>query len=845
MYLKDDCASNPMSFPTKTLEYLQCGQTMPLDSDSNCSATTAMLRMSKDVTIIKHKVKRRDILEFILVAIILSLLTALVVTLVVLCQTSRTIEDQVSVPCQLEHRSFAKDEYIRSPIHSFTELKAEEVKTIIDYLMKQESLGLSSLETAEINSNFIHSVELKLAPKHEVLENLDNGGPLPARQAKVYIFMGNATPPLVEEYVVGNLPNISFHQLAQNRARKTQIPYTIRPFSLYEFKGIYRYILPPVARRANKLLNESYGATLLDCTDKCLRFSMTPVSSAFIGEGERKAWFWLAYDKEFFTLLPLDFQFLVDMTDVHPNNWTIQQVWYANTLFPSLEDLLQKYEHNQINTTRVSYPSCDEKDLYSSLHLRGPTFPSEDLHMPRHFQPNGPRYKVRGNQVDYMMWRMNFRMSPTVGIQLFDIRYQGERVLYELSMQEIAVLYSGHSPASSMLYFADSAGLYGTRSRGLLPGIDCPDYATFQDIELFTSNEGGMRKFENALCIFEQNTQLPLRRHRAYSRSGAFYNGLLDSVLVIRIVISVINYDYVYDFTFHNNGAVHVRVVSTGYLTTSFFSPEEARYGTRVNDNVVAGMHHHLFNFKADVDVKGVSNRHQTFNIEMENKTNEWSDGGNSKHTQLYFSKHIKQTEKEATFRYDFEKPQYLLFSNADKTDQYGNQNSYRMMLHGMTKQNLPSWDGFESSVTWSRYQMAVTKHRDEEETSSSMFAMWDARDPVVNFQNYIDDDENIVDEDLVAWVTLGTYHIPQTENVPNTATTGGHLSFLLAPFNYFKEDPSMGSRDAVRVTPMDKKNPYSGAVVERYGLKGTSECSPPELLPDDLLQKNSSSLFA
>jgi hypothetical protein len=36
---------------------------------------------------------------------------------------------------------------------------------------------------------------------------------------------------------------------------------------------------------------------------------------------------------------------------------------------------------------------------------------------------------------------------------------------------------------------------------------------------------------------------------------------------------------------------------------------------------------------------------------------------------------------------------------------------------------------------------------KDEEESSSSIFAMWDAKDPVVNFKNYSEDNENIIDE--------------------------------------------------------------------------------------------------
>ena len=42
---------------------------------------------------------------------------------------------------------------------------------------------------------------------------------------------------------------------------------------------------------------------------------------------------------------------------------------------------------------------------------------------------------------------------------------------------------------------------------------------------------------------------------------------------------------------------------------------------------------------------------------------------------------------------------------------------------------------------------MAVTKHKMDEYTSSTMYSTMDQSDPVMTFQSFIDDDESIVDE--------------------------------------------------------------------------------------------------
>jgi hypothetical protein len=56
---------------------------------------------------------------------------------------------------------------------------------------------------------------------------------------------------------------------------------------------------------------------------------------------------------------------------------------------------------------------------------------------------------------------------------------KNERIAYELSLQEIAVFYSGHNPMQAFANYLDSVGLIGFQAKGLVPGVDCPNDATF------------------------------------------------------------------------------------------------------------------------------------------------------------------------------------------------------------------------------------------------------------------------------------------------------------------------------------------------------------------------------
>ncbi|KAL5004821.1 hypothetical protein ScPMuIL_018277 [Solemya velum] len=543
---------------------------------------------------VKDLVDRAARWQWIALAMFLSALAFMAMFISVWALRNEEIDNCSEKKCS--GRTESHQPYVFTESWVFKELSGEEIDHVENFLYSQKSLALVKPEDAQIDRNFIHTIELKLPSKRDVLGYLDNMGELPHRRAKVYIFKGQENPPVVEEFEVGNLPNVTYAKLFNTTARQTKIPYHIRPFSTFEFKAIYKHIIAYISKRAWHVLQESYGATPLDCDRRCLRFSLTPISSGFLPPGKRKAWFWFAHDVEFYTLHPLDFQFLVDMTSSHPESWTVENIWYSKQIFPNINVFLEQYDSNTINKTRIPFPSDDEI-FFSSLLFRHPPVPELPQRPPVQYEPDGPRYTLKGNQVSYMSWLFSHRISPTAGVQLLDVRFKNERILYELSMQEITVLYSGYNPAARLLYYADSAGLFGTRFRGLLPGVDCPERATMIDSHLFAANEGGRKTFENALCVFEHNSEIPLRRHRAYSRSGAFYGGLVTTTLVVRSIISVINYDYSFDIMFYQNGAIEIKVSLTGYLGTTFHYPEEDPYGAHVHRYVNAGIHRAITSF--------------------------------------------------------------------------------------------------------------------------------------------------------------------------------------------------------------------------------------------------------
>ena len=88
-------------------------------------------------------------------------------------------------------------------------------------------------------------------------------------------------------------------------------------------------------------------------------------------------------------------------------------------------------------------------------------------------------------------------------------------------------------------------------------GVDCPYLATYVDWHFLLESQAP-RTLHDAFCVFEQNKGLPLRRHHSDFISQ-YFGGVVETVLVFRSVLTLFNYDYVWDVIFHSSGAIQVK----------------------------------------------------------------------------------------------------------------------------------------------------------------------------------------------------------------------------------------------------------------------------------------------
>ena len=189
-------------------------------------------------------------------------------------------------------------------------------------------------------------------------------------------------------------------------------------------------------------------------------------------------------------------------------------------------------------------------------------------------------------------------------------------------LQELSVFYSGPSAAMSHTTYHDSFTIIGQRTSRLFRGIDCPAHAQFFDFVHLLRDAPHV--YHDGACVFEHDAGVPLRRHYSAAAdadgSFSFAQGMPDNVLVFRHALTVYNYDYTVDFRFHQAGQIEVKVTLSGYVLSVFSTgPEMGKYGFALNEAGSIGViHHHLLNFKADLDIVGQANRFETLDIHLE-----------------------------------------------------------------------------------------------------------------------------------------------------------------------------------------------------------------------------------
>lgn len=755
-----------------------------------------------------------NIVLIVIIVIVLIAFIAYAVTKDKKCECMKVRKQQASKNVTCRDKSIKIEPHANDENDIFHELNLKEINTVVGYI--ERNFVIRRLEDGYSHklARFINTVELYLPNKDKALQYLDNNGPKPKREAIVAL----QTAHNVTYYVVGPLPTPNYHNLAVFNDRQNPMNYYVDEYSILHSKTIKKLFQESVNKtwplfKATFEIFEKYNKA-----NEAFDAGLTHYLGA--GTEQRAGEFYV----DIILLLPMpsyvdmfdiiSFQF--NLTSQDENEWRLLQIFYNQKYYASVEDIMRKYKSGELKVEKVKRLS-DNTLKRAHQTRRGSQsnyFPSIE---PLTFYPNGPRFSIEGRKITYLDWQFNYMVQASTGPAIFDVRYKNKRMAFEISLQEASSLYSTASPSTGTGNILDSYYSLG-KSNSLIKGVDCPSHATYIDMSFYMYYIGKVVTVKDAACVFENNANIPLRRHH-HGTEDFEYGGLADAYLVVRFFSNMLNYDFIHDFLFHQNGVVEARTTTTGYLLLSqLYKKQKNKYGYEVVDGLLGGVHDHMMLYKVDLDILGTKNSFKTLDMTLE-KTQTIYD---YQPTVKKFIKENKvQTEKEAAIRYNFDHPKYYIVYNENEKNRYGNHRGYRIYSPNKIKQVYPDKHRATKHTEWSKYQISVSQFKETERYGSCMFNFVpQTLTPRCSFDARIHDNESIVNEDLVAWIPIGGLHIPCAEDYPTTPTIGNRFTIFIKPFNYFDEDPSFASANSVYV---EHKNGTSK--IDTYGTPTQATC--------------------
>nr|CAB3504771.1 unnamed protein product [Digitaria exilis] len=334
----------------------------------------------------------------------------------------------------------------------------------------------------------------------------------------------------------------------------------------------------------------------------------------------------------------------------------------------------------------------------------------------------------------------------------------------------------------------------------LQPGADCPNNAAYFN-GYYAGQDGKPVAGENRICVFERYASDVAWRHTEAGFPGELCRSRRrpDVTLVVRMVVSPGNYDYILDWEFKTSGSIKFVVSLTGLLEvkgTSYTHADEITadaHGTLVSENTLAIYHDHYVTYHLDLDIDGTNNSFVKNVITAARNTGDPATGGAATPRRSYWTVRREVAETEADGQVDVNAgPADLLFVNPGKKTRMGYEVGYRLIPSGATAASVLADDDYpQRRASYTKKQVWVTPYSKAEKWAPGLYADQSTGDD--GLAAWSGRNRGIRDEDIVLWYTLGLHHIPYQEDFPVMPTLSG--GFELRPSNFFERNPILRIR--------------------------------------------------
>ena len=460
-----------------------------------------------------------------------------------------------------------------------------------------------------------------------------------------------------------------------------------------------------------------------------------------------------------------------------------------------IENLVAVVDLNQEKVIRIEEASLIPVPMaprpYVSKNTKTPPKP---LHM---VEPEGKNFSISGQTVHWGNWCLHVSLDSRVGLKLSTVTYKDKgvkrKVMYEGNLGGMVVPYGDPELGWYFKSYLDS-GEYGmgTLTSPINAGKDAPDNAVLLDA-VIADYTGKPQVIPNAIAIFERYAGPEYKHKEIFGDQDASEE---RRELVVRWISTVGNYDYMFDWVFGQNGTIGINAGATGIEAVKGVktrtmhdktAKEDTKYGTLIDHNIVGTTHQHIYNYRLDMDIDGDQNSFVHMDPVIKRTT-----GGEVRTSSMQIDSKVIDSEKNAAEKFD---PSTIrLISNLNKENRMGNPVSYQLIpfaggTHPIAKGAQFSPDEWIfKRLSFMDKQIWVTQYNPDERYPEGKYSNRSTHD--TGLGQFVENNQNIENKDVVAWLTTGTTHVARAEEWPIMPTEW--VNTLLKPWNFFDSTPSL-----------------------------------------------------
>lgn len=405
--------------------------------------------------------------------------------------------------------------------------------------------------------------------------------------------------------------------------------------------------------------------------------------------------------------------------------------------------------------------------------------------------PKDAHYQIHGNEVHWGHWRFRFALHPRVGLVLYTVGYEDEgkvrSILYRANLSEMVVPYGD---PDWTFWCPFDAGEYGMGVYAKTPlnyGIDAPKDAAYFSAWIH-DRKGMPRELPRAVALYERDGGV-LWRHGRNSRRAR--------QLVLSSFVRVDEYDYGFNWIFHEDGTLAMEVLLTGRMNVKVVQREEdeeghearASFGHLVEPHLQAPNHQHFFNFRLDFDVDGAPR-----NSVMEMSTEALPEGPDNPRGNAFVMKETPlRRELEARRRMKLSTNRTWKIVNTCITNTLGQLTGYVLVPGDNSLPHAAEKSFFRRHAGFVNHHLWITPYRPEEQYAAGDYV--NGGPPGDGLPKWTNANRGIEDTDVVLWYTLGVTHVPRPEEWPLMPVH--RAGFKLVPAGFFARNPAMKAAKA------------------------------------------------